>query len=98
MKKIVFEGTEEQIENLKRLVKTQLGIYGLTSSNILPKMREDYQTENLWSVGDMENWDCNDEQALDILHDALTNDATMEQIWFAIDFHAEDRGIKKVVV
>ena len=47
-------------------------------------MREDYQTENLWSVGDMENWDCDDEQALDILHDALTNDTTMESIWFAI--------------
>jgi hypothetical protein len=96
MKKIVFEGTEEQIENLKRLV-VEKNYYNI-GSNILPKMREDYQTENLWSVGDMENWDCNDEQALDILHDALTNDTTMESIWFAIDFYAEDRGIKKVVV
>jgi len=96
MKKLVFEGTEEQIENLKRLVVEKK--YYNIGSDILPKMREDYQTENLWSVGDMENWDCNNEQALDVLHDALTNEATMEQIWFAIDFHAEDRGIKKVVV
>ena len=87
MKKIVLEGTEEQMINFKLLLE-----YG---DNDLPTVREDYQTENLWSVGDMENWDCTEEQALDILHDALTNEATMEQIWFAIDFHAEDRGIKK---
>ena len=88
MKRIVLEGTEEQMINFKLLLE-----YG---DNDLPTVREDYQTENLWSVGDMENWDCNKEQALDILHDALTNEATMEQIWFAIDFHAEDRGIKKI--
>ena len=88
MKKIVLEGTEEQMINFKLLLE-----YG---DNDLPTVREDYQTENLWSVGDMENWDCTKEQALDILHDALTNEATMEQIWFAIDFHAEDRGIKKI--
>ena len=92
MKKLVFEGTEQEMNNLKALIG------GIEFYVPLPKMREDYQTENLWSVGDMENWDCDDEQALDILHDALTNEATMEQIWFAIDFHAEDRGIKKVVV
>ena len=92
-KKIVFEGTEEQIENLKRLVVEKK--YYNIGSNDLPEMREDYQTENLWCVADMEIYDCTKEQALDILHDALTNDATMEQIWFAIDFHAEDRGIKK---
>ena len=97
MKKIVFEGTEEQMTNLKSLIADAENVQsgGRVGKYSLPKMREDYQTENLWSVGDMENWDCNKEQALDILHDALTNEATMEQIWFAIDFHAEDRGIKK---
>ena len=89
MKKIVFEGTEQEITNLKALIN------GIEFYVPLPKMREDYQTENLWCVTDMEIYDCTDEQALDILHDALTNDVTMEQIWFAIDFHAEDRGIKK---
>lgn len=92
MKKIVFEGTEEQIENLKRLV-VEKNYYNI-GSNILPKMREDYQTENLWSVSDMQDWDCTDEEALEVLHEALTNDATIEQIWFAIDFHAGDKGLK----
>lgn len=92
MKKIVFEGTEEQIETLKRLV-VEKNYYNI-GDNSLPKMREDYQTENLWSVSDMQDWDCTDKQALDVLHNALTNDATIEQIWYAIDFHAEDLGLK----
>jgi hypothetical protein len=35
-----------------------------------------------------------DEQAQDILNSALTNDATMEQIWFAIDMVATDDGLE----
>tara|TARA_R110000824_G_scaffold113854_1_gene263887 strand:+ start:316 stop:432 length:117 start_codon:yes stop_codon:yes gene_type:complete len=27
---------------------------------------------------------------------ALTNEATMEQIWFAIDFHGEDNKLTKI--
>jgi len=86
MKKIVLEGTEEQMENFKLLLEH--------GDNDLPKINESYQTENLWSVSDMQDWDCTDKQALDVLHNALTNDATMEQIWYAIDFHAGDLGLK----
>ena len=87
MEKIVFEGTKEQIENLKLLIEH--------GDNDLPKMRENYQTGNLWCVEDMEGYDCTREQALEVLESALTNDATMEQIWFAIHFHAEEMGLKK---
>ena len=86
MKKIVLEGTEEQMENFKLLLEH--------GDNDLPKINESYQLENLWSVSDMQDWDCTDKQALDVLHNALTNDATMEQIWYAIDFHAGDLGLK----
>jgi len=34
-------------------------------------------------------YNCTDEQAQSILNDALTNDATMEQVWFAIDEFAD---------
>ncbi|MEX0597373.1 MAG: hypothetical protein WD512_12840 [Candidatus Paceibacterota bacterium] len=56
-----------------------------------------YQTENLWHVDDVKdryNVE-SDSEALGILHDALTNDATMERIWFAIDFHAENEGFER---
>jgi hypothetical protein len=54
-----------------------------------------YFVDNLWHVDDIKlRYDCNnDNQAQDILNDALTNDATMEQIWFAIDIVAQDEGL-----
>jgi len=88
MKKIVFEGTEEQIENLKLLLEH--------GDNDLPKLKENYQTENLWCVEDVQGmFECTDEEALDLCHRALTNDATIEQIWFAMDFEGEEMGLRK---
>ena len=50
-----------------------------------------YQTDNLWHINDVkDNYNCTDEQAMEILVQALDNDATMEQIWFSINFHAEE--------
>ncbi len=89
MGKVVFEGTEQEITNLKALIEHVSFVANL------PTLREDYQTDNLWTVGDMENYECTDEQALEVLEQALTNDATMEQIWYAIDFHAEEMGLKR---
>ena len=87
--KIVFEGTEEQIKNLKLLIEC--------GDNDLPNIREDYQTENLWCVADVKSkFKCTDDEALEVLEQALTNDATMEQIWFAIDFHGSDNELDRV--
>jgi len=54
-----------------------------------------YFVDNLWHVDDIKlRYDCDDnEQAQDILNTALTNDATMEQIWFAIDMAAQDDSL-----
>lgn len=85
--KIIFEGTEQQIKNLKLLVE-----YG---DNDLPKVRDDYQTENLWCVKDVQSiYHCDEDEALDVLEDALTDETTMEQIWYSIAFYAEDLGLK----
>ena len=84
--KIILEGTAEQIKNLNLLIDE--------GNNDLPKINESYQIENLWSVSDMQDWDCTDDEALEVLEKALTNDATMEQIWCAIDYHARDNGLK----
>jgi hypothetical protein len=54
-----------------------------------------YFVDNLWHVDDIKlRYNCDDdEQAQDILNTALTNDATMEQIWFAIDMVAQEDGL-----
>ena len=86
MKRIVVEGTPEQIGELMK------ALIGLNIDTL--KFREDFQVENLWSVHDVKSlYDCTDEQAMDVLHGALTNDATMEQIWYAIRHHAEMKGL-----
>ena len=56
-----------------------------------------YYVDNLWSVEDVaNNYNCTDEEAQEVLDGALQNNATMEQIWYAIDYHAEEIGLTKV--
>ena len=44
-----------------------------------------YFVDNLWCVDDVKaKFKCTDEQAQVILDHSLTNEATMEQIWFSI--------------
>lgn len=54
--------------------------------------------DNLWHIDDVKlNYDCeSDEQAQAILDGALTNDATMQQIWEAIDVYAEEDGLNRI--
>lgn len=55
-----------------------------------------YYVDNLWSIEDvLNNYNCTDDEAQEVLDGALQNDATMEQIWYAIDFHAEEIGLTK---
>ena len=55
-----------------------------------------YYTDNLWCVEDVQNnYECDEDQAQEILDQALTNEATMEQIWFALNYHAEEEGLIK---
>ena len=56
-----------------------------------------YYVDNLWSVEDVvSNYNCTDDEAQEVLDGALQNNATMEQIWYAIDYHAEEQGLTKV--
>lgn len=94
MEKIVFEGTPQQVQLLKDEFEMLIIEHG---KDQLPKLREDYQTENLWSVTDAQDeFECNREQALELLHQALTNEVTMNQIWNAIRFHGDELGLTKI--
>ena len=55
-----------------------------------------YQVHNLWNISDVKSkYNCTNDEAMKVLIQALTNDATMEQIWYAISFHAEESGLKE---
>ena len=55
-----------------------------------------YFVDNLWHVDDVKlRYKCDDDEvAQDVLDRALTNDATMEQVWFALDMVAQDEGLE----
>lgn len=55
-----------------------------------------YFTDNLWHVNDVQRQvkHINDDDAQEVLEQALTNDATMEQIWFAITFAIREMNLK----
>jgi hypothetical protein len=55
-----------------------------------------YFTYNLWQTDDVTNrYECEEDDAQEVLERALTNDAVMESIWYAIDVHAEEIGLKR---
>ena len=56
-----------------------------------------YFVEHLWSTDDVkQNYQCSEEQAQRVLEMALRNEATMQQIWFAIDDACETLEIRKI--
>ena len=53
-----------------------------------------YFVDNLWHIDDVKSkFKCDDDVAQGILDQSLTNEATMEQIWFSIDEFGEMEGL-----
>ena len=70
---------------------------GLISSQVLKNELKErgYFVDNLWTKDDVHSrFNCTDDEAQEVLEQALTNDATMEQIWLAIQFHGEDNELE----
>lgn len=55
-----------------------------------------YFIDNLWQIVDVtDHYECSEQIAQSILEDSLTNDVTMERIWYLIDYLARERGLKE---
>jgi len=57
-----------------------------------------YFVDNLWCNDDIQSFftDVSKEQCQKVLDGALRNEATMEQIWYAIECVGEDMGLKRI--
>ena len=54
-----------------------------------------YFVDNLWTVNDVtDRYECTEEQAQEVLDDALTNEWVMEQIWSSIDDTCDSLNIE----
>ena len=60
--------------------------------------KEGYFVDNLWHVDDvkLKFTVFDNEDAQDILNDALTNEWVFDQIWYAIGNAAEYKGFKRI--
>lgn len=70
---------------------------GLISTQVLKNELKErgYFVDNLWTTEDVQSrFNCTENEAQEVLEQALTNDATMEQIWLAIEFHGEDNELE----
>jgi len=82
MRKLI-EGSEEQFKNLVKLLES--------SGEDLPKIKEDSYVDHVWSLSDVQHkYDCDDRIAMDILYSSLTNECTMDQVWYSISHFAEE--------
>jgi len=56
-----------------------------------------YSVANLWHKSDVQGYyECTDEQAQEVLYQALNNETSMEQIWFALHFHSKENELAEV--
>ena len=57
-----------------------------------------YFVDNLWTNGDIESLFSNvpKEVSQEVLKRALTNEDTMEHIWYVIESIGEDMGLKRI--
>lgn len=59
--------------------------------------KQGFFVENLWSTNDVtDRYNCTADKAQQVLEMALKNEATMEQIWFAIDDACDSLQIKSI--
>jgi hypothetical protein len=59
--------------------------------------RRGFFTDNLWSVHDVKGiFSVTDDEAQEVLEKALTNEATMEQVWFSIRTFGDMNGHRRV--
>jgi hypothetical protein len=55
-----------------------------------------YFVDNLWNVTDVqEMFECTDEEAQEVLLASMTNEQTMEQIWYSIDEFGSMDNLKR---
>lgn len=88
MKRIIFEGTEEQIQNLMELIRM--------GDNELPEIKTNCYINNLWHTEDVtDRFDCTNDEAMKVLEKALTNDYTFDTIHELIKDTAKEMGVKR---
>jgi frataxin-like iron-binding protein CyaY len=55
-----------------------------------------YYTDNLWQIDDVKGkFECDDDEAQEVLDNAFNNEATYDQIWLSIEYAGEHFGLEQ---
>jgi hypothetical protein len=58
-----------------------------------------YYVDNLWQVDDViGRYDCDEEDAQEVLDRALQNESVMNSIWSSIDHYAEEMKLQEIII
>ena len=87
---IEIDYLRDEVARLKEKLKDGATAHALLRS-------KGYFVENLWCIDDVtQNYDCGRDVAYDVLSRAMTNEATMQQIFMAIDDVCDVLEIKQL--
>jgi hypothetical protein len=87
--RVLFEGSQEQIENLIELVT-----YEATKRTDLPTLKIGDQINHLWSVRDVQTkFDIEYREAMDLIEEVMESDRIHNEIWEAIVQTGENKGL-----
>jgi hypothetical protein len=96
IERIVIKDSSDEIVAVINEIKDGLsdGVKEKQARIILKELG--FAVENLWQVSDvMMTYSCTEEEAMSIMNKALSNEATMNQIWESIDSEASMLGFEK---
>lgn len=86
MARILFEGTDEQIEMLKILMQS--------TDNELPTEQTGYYLDTLWHVEDVTSrYECSDEEAFDVLTIVFDEELITADLFDEIARECKHRGL-----
>lgn len=94
----VYEITEDGQTRTDESIHSQPINFGVSIELAKAVLRQaGYFVDNLWHVRDVASrYECEEDDAQEVLDGALTNEATMEQIWYAIDLYAQEYELKSI--
>lgn len=95
IKDLIWEFENGSINSYKlveKLKETQVDLKEVSSEDLRQELElRGYQTDNLWHIDDvMQNYDCESDVAMEVIVKAMNNEATIQQVFLAIDIVAED--------
>lgn len=101
IKDLIWEfenGSISPYKLVEKLKETETDLKEVSTQDLRNELElRGYQTDNLWHVDDvMQNYECETEDAMEVLKDSLNNGWVVEQVFGVIDYYATETYTLKI--